>query len=92
MLRAWDQPDLERETLPFRISRINEQRGAFKNITEVSLVQEITHSDAGGTTNEEENGDNDGISTDDDDAEPKTQRERVIGIRDEMLKQLMCVN
>ena len=45
-LRPWPQPDTK-DSLPFLISRINEQRGSFRNVTEASLVEEIRALEAG---------------------------------------------
>ncbi|KAL8947229.1 MAG: hypothetical protein Q9222_006464 [Ikaeria aurantiellina] len=40
-LRAWPQVDETKESLPFLIARINEQKGSFRAITEASLEAEI---------------------------------------------------
>ena len=39
-LRAWPGETSKSENIPFLISRINAQRGSFRNITETSLAQE----------------------------------------------------
>ncbi len=46
-LRAWPTKDPKLESLPTLIPRINEQRGAFKNVTEESLEDEIRALEAG---------------------------------------------
>ena len=40
-LHATPQTDATKESLPFLISRINDQRGSFREITEDSLTAEI---------------------------------------------------
>lgn len=85
MLRAWPKPEIDREALPFRIAQINDQRGAFKNITEASLLEEIERPESSGKFEDE---DLEVGSSDEDLSEPKTQRQRVMVIRDDMLKQL----
>ena len=40
-LRAWPTKGTATESLPYLISRIVEQRGSFRNITEQSLEEEI---------------------------------------------------
>ena len=40
-LQAWPAKDPNESSLPYLISRINAQRGSFRNITEESLEEEI---------------------------------------------------
>ena len=40
-LQAWPAKDTNSESLPYLISRINAQRGSFRNVTEESLQEEI---------------------------------------------------
>ena len=53
-LRAWPAKDVEQQSLPFLISRINQQRGSFRNITEQSLEEEIQAVKAGKVQSEVE--------------------------------------
>ncbi|KAL8936024.1 MAG: hypothetical protein Q9216_005138 [Gyalolechia sp. 2 TL-2023] len=46
-LRAWPPQDKTKESVPYLISRINEQRGSFRNITEASLEEEVRAAEAG---------------------------------------------
>ncbi|KAL9580471.1 MAG: hypothetical protein Q9212_004477 [Teloschistes hypoglaucus] len=83
-LRAWPSDDKITESLPFLISRINEQRGSFRNITEASLEEEIRASDADdsksldGTEIDEEADDNNG----------KRKGEELTVAREEIIKQV----
>lgn len=40
-LRAWPANDPSKETLPFIIARVNQERGSFRNVTEELLEEEI---------------------------------------------------
>ena len=44
-LRASPKLDPDKQSLPYLISRINDQRGSFRNITEESLEEEIRAGD-----------------------------------------------
>ena len=46
-LRALPKIDPNKESLPFLISRINNQRGSFRNFTEESLEEEIRSQENG---------------------------------------------
>lgn len=45
-LRAWPFSDKTKESLPYLIARINEQKGFFRNVTEASLEEEIRAAEA----------------------------------------------
>jgi len=83
-LRAWPTKDPSLDTLPNLIPRINEQRGAFRNVTEEGLEQEIQASEAG----EVHAGslDDDPQSSAAQDA--KGKREEILATREEILKQV----
>lgn len=81
-LRAWPTKEATSESLPSLISRINEQRGGFRNITEQSLEEEIRAQDAGESTVDEAS--TKPIKHDKKDL--KSRREEVIEARDEILK------
>ncbi|KAL8746531.1 MAG: hypothetical protein Q9184_007733 [Pyrenodesmia sp. 2 TL-2023] len=59
-LRPWPSSDKTKESLPYLIARINEQKGSFRNVTEASLEEEIRAAEAGGAqpTDDEEEGQN----------------------------------
>ena len=87
-LRAWPTKDANADSLPFLISRINEQRGGFRNITEQSLEEEVRAQDAGESKGDE-------TSTKlvgQDETDLKSRREEVIEARDEILKQVAYVS
>ncbi|KAL9599294.1 MAG: hypothetical protein Q9219_003921 [cf. Caloplaca sp. 3 TL-2023] len=46
-LRAWPTQDESKQSLPYLIARINEQKGSFVNVTEASLQEEIRAAEAG---------------------------------------------
>lgn len=84
-LRAWPSDDKTTESLPFLISRINEQRGSFRNITEASLEEEIRASDA------DDSKTLDGIEIDeeaDDENNGKSNGEELTVAREEIIKQV----
>ena len=83
-LRAWPTKDPSLDTLPNLIPRINEQRGAFRNVTEEGLEQEIRASEAGEVTAGAcENETAVGIVQD-----AKAKREEILATREEILKQV----
>lgn len=86
-LRAWPAQDASKETLPSLISRINEQRGAFRNITETKLEEEIQ---AVGTSDESLEDQPTALS-DVDSQDVKSRREEVSAAREEILKQVAWV-
>lgn len=45
-LRAWPSPDTSKDELPTLISRINQQVGSFRNISESKLEEQIREGDA----------------------------------------------
>ena len=53
-LKSWPSSS-SKDSLPFLISRINEQRGSFRDITEEKLADEIRSLEAGDGTIEELN-------------------------------------
>ena len=83
-LRAWPSTETPQLSLPFLISRINEQRGSFRNVSEGALEEEIRLAQTG-----------EGISEDPSKAvgihdveEVKSRREKVSESREEILKQV----
>ena len=53
-LRSWPSSDTK-DSLPFLIARINEQRGSFRDVTEENLTEEIQALEAGNGIVEESN-------------------------------------
>ena len=84
-LQAWPAKDPNENSLPYLISRINAQRGSFRNITEESLQEEIEAIETGQAQPELENT---ALSdSEDDDAHDATpQTEDVQHARGEILK------
>lgn len=81
-LKASPRSDPEKSSLPFLISRINEQRGSFRNVTEESLQEEICGLKAGQTQAAEESGDDEEAHDD------RPRREQLAVAREEMLRQV----
>lgn len=83
-LRAWPTKNPDFDTLSSLIPRINEQRGAFRYVTEEGLEEEIRASGAG----EVHAGphENDGQLSAVQDA--KGKREEILATREEILKQV----
>jgi len=83
-LRAWPTKNPNLDALPNLIPRINEQRGAFRNVTEEGLEEEIRASEAGevhaGPRENEEQ-----LPAVQD---TKGKREEILATRDEILKQV----
>ncbi len=81
-LRAWPAKDDKSTALPSLISRINIERGSFRNVTEESLKEEIAKAEAGIEIDQD-----DGDSDDDAEDEPDRLKELMTS-RQEMLGQL----
>ena len=82
-LQAFPIVDKEKESLKYLISRINQQKGSFRNVSEQSLEEEIQAQEAGK------------IDEDDQDVEPveqvedvKTKQEELAKAREDMMKQI----
>lgn len=83
-LRPWPTKDPSLDTLPNLIARINEQRGAFRNVTEEGLEQEIRALEAGEVPTEaSENATTVGAVQD-----AKAKREELLATREKILKQV----
>lgn len=87
-LRAWPSAqETKSSALPSLISRINFERGNFRNISEESLREEIRLAEAGA------NGGEDNGSTQDEDGEEEPDRvKEVMEARDEILRQIEYVS
>ncbi len=83
-LRAWPTKDPSLDALPNLIPRINEQRGAFRNVTEEGLEQEIQALEAGEVHAESLENDAQLPAVQD----AKGKREEILATREEILKQV----
>ena len=79
-IKPWKVEDTEQKSIPFLISRIIDQRGGFRNITEESLQEEI----ATGEAQVEDDAESAAEKGDDDDKKPRA--EQVQAARQEMMK------
>lgn len=83
-LRAWPSTDASRDSISSLISRINDQRGSFRSITEEILEQEVQAQIAGECNlDEQETGENIGEAQD-----VNNQGEEAAMARVEILKQV----
>ena len=87
-LQAPVAPNPEKNSLQYLISRINEQKGSFRNVAEESLEEEIHNGEAGEVALE----DDDHMDTGEVVEDAKTKRERLTKAREEMLKSIGQVN
>lgn len=82
-LKAWPSPETK-DSLPLLISRINEQRGSFRDVTEESLAEEIRAVELGeAIVDEQPNG-----GTVEAGQDAKSQREHLAAARLDILKQV----
>jgi mediator of RNA polymerase II transcription subunit 17 len=72
--------------LPLLISRINAERGSFRNLSEDSLRQEIAEAEAGGNKEEDESS-SDGEDEEEEKEEPDRMKE-LLTAREEILGQI----
>ncbi|KAI9782781.1 MAG: RNA polymerase II mediator complex subunit [Candelina submexicana] len=80
-LRSWPKEDPDSQSLPSKISRINAQKGSFRNITEESLEEEIRALEAGETHGKDEDATDEAQSA-------KGRREEITAAREEIVKQV----
>ena len=83
-LQVWPTVNKDKENLKYLISRINDQKGPFRNVTEESLEKELRDSEAIVTVSGHEN---DGEHANEDD-DTKRQKEEIYKVREEILKQV----
>lgn len=81
-LRAWPPADVSKDLLPSLISRINQQRGSFRNITEDSLEEEIRNAQDGDPSSTDQSN----TPLEDDTRDLKSRAEEVATAREEILK------
>ena len=83
-LRPWSSPNIHQENLHFLISRIKQQRGSFRQLTEQSLQEEVE-------LNEPEDAE---VAKSDDSVprgridDGKSRKEKLSAARDEIYKQI----
>lgn len=83
-LQAFPTVDKEKESLKYLISRINQQKGSFRNVTEQSLEEEIRAQEAGKSDTDNQ----DVIETVEEVEDVKTTREKVSKAREDIIKQI----
>jgi hypothetical protein len=83
-LRPWPTTETPQSSLPFLISRINEQRGSFRNVSETALEEEIRLAQ----TSEGVSGEPSKAPGADGADEVKPRREVISESREEILKQV----
>lgn len=81
--------DEEKESLKYIIACINDQKGSFRNVTEECLEQELREANTGQTETQEEREENGADAKDLED--PKSRKEEVYQVREEILKQVTFV-
>ncbi len=82
-LRAWPAPDTNKDQLPTLISRLNQQVGSFRNISEDKLEERVRAGNTAGTNLE----DQDNVSPSEE-SEVKSRKEEVLAAQAEILKEV----
>lgn len=86
-LQAFLTVDKDKDSIQYLISRVNQQRGSFRHLTEQSLLEEIKAQDAGNEGDIEQ----DTADKVEDGAEDlKSKREEISAAREQILKQIAC--
>ena len=83
-LQAFPNIDKDKESLKYLISRINQQKGSFRNVTEQSLEEEIRAQEAGKTFPDEQ----DIVETNEEAEDVKTKQKEVTQAREHMIRQI----
>ena len=83
-LQAFPNVDKDKESLKYLISRINQQKGSFRNVTEQSLEEEIREQEAGKTFPD----DQDVVETNEEVEDVKIKQEEVAQAREDMIRQI----
>ena len=83
-LQAFPSVDKDKQSLQYLISRINDQKGSFRNVTEESLEEEIQVLNTGETGN----GQDEGLETVDGPEDLKSKKEEISTARKEILQQI----
>ena len=82
-LQAFPTVDKEKESLKYLISRINQQKGSFRNVSEQSLEEEIRAQEAGKINEDEQD-----VAPVEEIEDVKTRQEEVTKAREDMIKQI----
>lgn len=85
-LRVWPSPDTSKDELPTLISRINQQVGSFRNISESKLDKQIRE---GGLVGIEPQGQDDASPIKE--AEAKSRTAEIAAAQQEILNQITLV-
>lgn len=83
-LQAFPTVDKEKESLKYLISRINQQKGSFRNVTEQSLEEELQAQEAGSIDTDNP----DLIETVEEVEDVKTKQEEITKAREDIMKQI----
>lgn len=83
-LQAFPSVDKDKQSLQYLISRINQQEGPFRNVTEEHLEEEIQVL----STGEAEDGQDDALETVEEPQDLKSKKEDISTAREEILKQI----
>lgn len=86
-LQVWPTVDKDKESLKYLISRINDQKGPFRNVTEESLEQELRDSENGSTAPEHTSNGKHAKEVED----TKSRKDKVYKVREEILKHVASV-
>ena len=82
-LRVWPSPDTSKDEIPTLISRINQQVGSFRNISESKLDEQIRE---GGAVETEPQSQNDASPTKE--SEAKSRTAEIAAAQQEILNQI----
>lgn len=83
-LQAFPTVDKDKESLKYLISRINQQKGSFRNVTEQSLEEEIQAQEAGNLDTDDQQV----VETVEEVEDVRTKQEELTKAREDMIKQI----
>lgn len=83
-LQAFPTVDKDKESLKYLISRINQQKGSFRNVTEQSLEEEIQAQEAGNIDTDDQQV----VETVEEVEDVRTKQEELTKAREDMIKQI----
>ena len=83
-LQAFPAVNEEKESLKYLISRINQQKGSFRHVTEQSLEEEIQAQEAGKIDVEEQ----DVVETVEEIEDVKSKQDELVKAREDIVKQI----
>lgn len=85
-LRVWPSPDISKDEIPTLISRINQQVGSFRNISESKLDEQIRE---GGAVERESQSQDDALPTKE--LEAKSRTAEIAAAQQEILNHITLV-